>query len=51
VVEAHDGRVTVTSRVDEGSEFTVALPKEKRAPEARPKAAEAETADDVAARV
>lgn len=29
VVEAHDGRVTVTSHVDEGSEFTVVLPKQK----------------------
>ena len=26
IVEAHDGRVTVESQVDEGSTFTVALP-------------------------
>jgi signal transduction histidine kinase len=36
VVEAHDGRVTVTSAVEEGSEFTVILPKEKRETEEGP---------------
>ena len=31
VVEAHGGKVTVTSQVNQGSEFTVALPKQSPA--------------------
>jgi signal transduction histidine kinase len=44
VVEAHDGKVTVTSTVDQGSEFTVVLPKEKRDSEERPKQTETASA-------
>lgn len=44
VVEAHDGKVTVTSTVDQGSEFTVVLPKEKRDFEERPRQAETASA-------
>jgi signal transduction histidine kinase len=32
VVEAHDGKVTVTSEAGEGSEFSVSLPKESQTP-------------------
>jgi signal transduction histidine kinase len=30
VVEAHGGKATVTSKVDQGSEFTVTLPKQSQ---------------------
>ena len=32
VVEAHGGKVTVTSQVDQGSEFTVCLPPQSHQP-------------------